>query len=188
MGCPCLKAAKFKKFQDERIKKKVVIVGLDGTGKTAILHRIKTGQFVDTTTTIGLNMETIIHKDMELLMFDVGGKARSMWSYYFENVDAIIFVVDCQDKERLGIVREEIIRVADAVKNYKCVFLLYLNKQDLKDKLDLKDIVKELGVSDIDHPVDFIFQKSSALTGEGVMEGLDKMTAHLEHSTSTIKS
>ena len=48
--------------------------------------------------TIGLNIETIKYNNFTFLIFDVGGKVRSLWSHYYENLDAIIFVIDSTDK------------------------------------------------------------------------------------------
>lgn len=51
------------------------------------------------------------YKDIEFLVFDIGGKVRSLWSHYFENIDAIIFVIDSTDKERINIVKDELIKL-----------------------------------------------------------------------------
>lgn len=56
---------------------------------------------MDTVPTIGLNIETIQYKNLEFLIYDIGGKARSLWVHYYDNLDAIIFVVDSTDKDRL---------------------------------------------------------------------------------------
>ena len=55
---------------------------------------------MNTTPTIGLNVESVQYKQLEFLVFDVGGKVRSLWSHYYENLDAVIFVIDSVDKER----------------------------------------------------------------------------------------
>lgn len=43
--CECLKSGKFKKLDEEKIKRKAVIIGLDGSGKTSIVKRLKTDEF-----------------------------------------------------------------------------------------------------------------------------------------------
>lgn len=62
---------------------------------------------METVPTIGLNIETISYKNLEFLVFDVGGKVRSLWSHYYDNLDAVIFVVDSTDKERLWQIKDE---------------------------------------------------------------------------------
>ena len=40
-------------------------------------------------------------------MWDVGGqdKLRPLWKHYYQNANGVIFVVDSNDKERLGLAR-----------------------------------------------------------------------------------
>jgi GTPase SAR1 family protein len=66
---------------------------------------------METVPTIGLNIETVKYKDLEFLVFDIGGKVRSLWSHYYENIDAIIFVIDSTDKERVMIVKDELVKL-----------------------------------------------------------------------------
>ena len=41
-------------------------------------------------------------------MWDVGGqdKIRQLWKHYYQNTQALIYVVDSSDKERIEIARE----------------------------------------------------------------------------------
>ena len=89
-------------------KKKILLIGLDNSGKTTILNFIKSKTFVQTEPTVGLNIETIIIKNFEFLIFDVGGKVRTLWSHYYENLSAIIFAIDSTDRPRLWEIREEL--------------------------------------------------------------------------------
>ena len=174
MGCPLFKP-KLKALENSRIKRKILLVGLDGAGKTTTLYQLKLNEFLETVTTIGLNVETIKHKNLELLIFDVGGQARSLWSYYFEDLDALIFVIDTTDFDRIKIVREELLKCTEALKKRNYVLLLYLNKQDVDKKLDVIDVIELAGINEIEG-VDVIVQKCSALKGEGLVEGLEKLS------------
>lgn len=188
MGCLSFKSSKLKKLQEDNIKRKILMVGLDGAGKTSILQRLKLNEFVKTVTTIGLNVETIVHKQLELLVFDVGGGARQLWSYYFDNLDALIFVIDSTDSNRMTIVKEELLRITEALKDTNYVILLYVNKQDSKDKVEFSEIMEQIAITDIEQPVDILVQKCSALTGEGLLEGLDKISDYFlkhKHSKTT---
>lgn len=180
MGCPCFKGEKYKRQKDERIKKKAVMIGLEGSGKTSLLYRMKNNEFTNTTSTVGLNLETVLYRELELLVFDVGGRGRHMWQYYFDGIDVLIFVIDSTDNQRLPIVKEEIKRVTDSLKSHKYVILLYLTKQDLKNTKEYKEIIQDIGITDLEHHVDVIIQRCSSQTGEGVKEGLDKLQSHLE--------
>jgi len=62
-----------------------------------------------TTPTLGVNVETVSFKNIEFMVMDMGGqdKIRALWSHYYEGGDAIIFVVDSADDERIGEVRRK---------------------------------------------------------------------------------
>jgi hypothetical protein len=47
--------------------------------------------------------KTVKYKNVEFNMWDVGGqeKIRPLWKHYFQNTDAIIFVIDSSDKDRM---------------------------------------------------------------------------------------
>ena len=79
------------------------MVGLDGAGKTTILYKLKLGEVVSTVPTIGFNVESVRHNRLEMDVWDIGGqeKIRPLWRHYFQGTDAVIFVVDSLDEERL---------------------------------------------------------------------------------------
>ena len=82
---------------------RVLIMGLDAAGKTTILYRLKIGEIVTTIPTIGFNVETINNKNVNITMWDLGGrdKMRPLFRHYFSNTQAVIYVLDSNDKERI---------------------------------------------------------------------------------------
>ena len=86
------------------------MVGLDAAGKTSILYKIKLDETVTTIPTIGFNVETVQYKNINFTVWDVGGqdKIRKLWRHYFTNSDAIIYVVDSNDRERVHEARQEL--------------------------------------------------------------------------------
>merc|ERR1719361_2256790 len=83
---------------------RVLMVGLDNAGKTTVLYKLKLEEVVTTIPTIGFNVETVKYKKINFTVWDVGGqdKIRPLWRHYYQNTDAIIFVVDSADKERVS--------------------------------------------------------------------------------------
>ncbi len=53
---------------------------------------------------IGFNVETVEYKNISFTVWDVGGqdKIRPLWRHYFQNTQGLIFVVDSNDRERIG--------------------------------------------------------------------------------------
>eukprot|EP01016_Furgasonia_blochmanni_P004209 TRINITY_DN11628_c0_g1_i2.p1 TRINITY_DN11628_c0_g1~~TRINITY_DN11628_c0_g1_i2.p1 ORF type:complete len:209 (-),score=19.65 TRINITY_DN11628_c0_g1_i2:189-815(-) len=185
MGCLVFRS-KLKAMEDMQIKRKILLIGLDGAGKTTILYQLKLEKYISTVPTIGLNVETIQYKNLDLMVFDLGGSVTSLWSYYFDNVDAIIFVIDSSDKDRIGQVRAELKTVIQGVKSQKCVFLFYLNKQDLPSVMDEAYILENAGIVS-EAEGDIIVQKCSALKNIGVTDGLEKLFNYFVYEAKTRK-
>merc|ERR1712137_1046328 len=55
-------------------EQRIVMVGLDNAGKTTILYQVKMGEVVQTTPTIGFNVETVKRKNLSFSVWDVGGQ------------------------------------------------------------------------------------------------------------------
>ena len=70
-----------------KIEMRVVTLGLDGSGKTAILCKLKQGEFVPTIPTIGFNVESLEFRNVKITLWDVGGqhKLRPLWKHYYLN-------------------------------------------------------------------------------------------------------
>ena len=85
--------------------------GLDGAGKTTILYRLQVGEVVTTIPTIGFNVEQVTYKNLKFQVWDLGGQTsiRPYWRCYYSNTDAIIYVVDSADRDRIGISKDELL-------------------------------------------------------------------------------
>merc|ERR1711975_44077 len=94
---------------------RILILGLDGAGKTTILYRLQVGEVVTTIPTIGFNVETVTYKNLKFQVWDLGGQTsiRPYWRCYYSNTDAVIFVVDSTDTERLMIAKQELMAMLD---------------------------------------------------------------------------
>ncbi len=81
------------------LEKRLLLLGLDNAGKTSVLYRLCENKYDEKTSTptVGLNVETAIINRIKLTLWDVGGKARSMWKHYFEETAAVVFVIDSTD-------------------------------------------------------------------------------------------
>ncbi len=84
--------------------------------------------------TVGLNIENIVHKSYSLTLWDVGGHATKLWKHYFDKIEAVIFVIDSTDEERLMFVKEELKKVMLDESLKGVPFLLMYNKKDILDK------------------------------------------------------
>jgi len=62
-------------------------------GKTTLLYKLTTGEVVQTTTTLGFNVETITYKDNEFTIWDMGGQEniRRLWRHYFLRIRGMFY-------------------------------------------------------------------------------------------------
>ena len=126
---------------------KVCLVGLDNAGKTTMLMLLHLGDILPKTQpTIGSNVEEIIHKNIKLTVWDLGGQEslRSSWNTYYTNANAIILMIDSTDIERLDIIKDELWKLLSNKLLTDAKILVYANKQDLPNKLSPVDISQHL--------------------------------------------
>lgn len=88
-------------------------------------------------------METVEYKNISFTVWDVGGqdKIRPLWRHYFQNTQGLIFVVDSNDRERIGEAREELMRMLAEDELRDAVLLIFANKQVCKLLLYCCDLV-----------------------------------------------
>ena len=72
-----------KMFENEEIK--ILMLGLDSSGKTTILYNMREETCLSTIPTIGYELETVVYKKTKLNVFDIGGQrnVRFLWSDHF---------------------------------------------------------------------------------------------------------
>jgi len=162
----------------------ILMVGLDAAGKTTILLKLKLNETKDTVPTIGFNVETVEYKNVKFHVWDVGGqeKLRQLWKHYYEGANAIIYVIDSNDRERMGIAKAELEKLLTDATLVNATLLVLCNKQDLPQRLTPAQIVDILGFR---HRPENLRQRKwyvqgcCAKTGEGLFEGLDWLCSHL---------
>ena len=166
-----------------------LMIGIDDAGKTKILYKMKRDEVVETISTIGFNCETINHNDFECTIWDVGGnnRIRSLWKHYFGVNDAIIFVVDSSNSNRMDEARDELKKLLNVDELKDSPLLVFANKCDLQNAMSENEITNRLDLNSInDRP--WSLQMSSALTGYGLKEGLEFICKQVKLKRKNIKS
>ncbi|XP_065185241.1 ADP-ribosylation factor-like protein 1 [Sycon ciliatum] len=160
---------------------RVLILGLDGAGKTTILYRLQIGEVVTTIPTIGFNVESVTYNNLKFQVWDLGGQTsiRPYWRCYYANTDAVIYVVDSADRDRMGISKNELISMLEEEELKKAILLVFANKQDLEGALTPAEVSRELGLSALKSRTWQIF-KTSATQGAGLEEAMEWLTNALK--------
>ncbi|SCW03662.1 LAFE_0G15412g1_1 [Lachancea fermentati] len=153
---------------------RILILGLDGAGKTTILYRLQIGEVVTTKPTIGFNVETLVYKNLKLNVWDLGGQTsiRPYWRCYYSNTAAVIFVVDSTDKDRIATASKELHMMLQEEELQDAALLVFANKQDQPGALSASEVSKQLNLVELKDR-SWSIVASSAIKGEGISEGLD---------------
>ncbi|KAJ3205423.1 Arf GTPase arl1, partial [Clydaea vesicula] len=153
---------------------RILILGLDGAGKTTILYRLQIGEVVTTIPTIGFNVETVTYKNIKFQVWDLGGQTsiRPYWRCYFANTDAIIYVVDSSDHDRLSTSGDELKAMLEEEELKDAILLVLANKQDMEGAMSHTEISEKMGLTELRNR-QWTINKCSAKTGDGLNEGLD---------------
>jgi len=163
---------------------RILMLGLDAAGKTTILYKMKLGERIDSIPTIGFNVEHVAYKNLDFTMWDVGGqtKLRHLWHHYYEGSNALIYVVDSNDVERMEEAREEMqgILESDAFPA-DAVVLVFANKQDLPRALAPSEVADKMGLPNLRNRKWYV-QGSCAENGDGLFEGLDWLATTLNEA------
>lgn len=103
---------------------RVLMLGLDGAGKTTVLYHLKLGERISTVPTVGFNCgattapvfiptclsmwartpaipttfrtERVQYGRLQFTVWDVGGQdvLRALWRHFYKDTDALIYIID----------------------------------------------------------------------------------------------
>jgi ADP-ribosylation factor 1/2 len=163
---------------------KVVMLGLDGAGKTTILYSLKLGDVLMTIPTIGFNVEELNYKTIKFMVWDVGGqeKLRNLWNHYFDQAKALIYVVDCSDNERVLLAAQELQRVINHPDMQGAVVLVLANKRDMAT-MNLEELRQKLEISELKrnwaiYPITAIKEHAES----GLPAAMEWLIENIEHT------
>ncbi|GAA5870148.1 hypothetical protein JCM8547_006901 [Rhodosporidiobolus lusitaniae] len=135
-----------------RLKEKqvrVLMLGLDNAGKTTICKAILGENVDEVSPTLGFNIRTIVHQGYTLNVWDIGGQIslRPYWRNYFEQTDAVVWVVDSSDRARMGDCREELHGLLKEERLQGASLLVFANKQDIGGAMTVDEISSALDLT-----------------------------------------
>ncbi|TNN35372.1 ADP-ribosylation factor-like protein 14 [Liparis tanakae] len=159
----------------------VLLLGLDNSGKTTLLYKLKLNACVTTVPTIGFNVEMLEAKkkgkNTALTVWDVGGQGRMRehWPSFHQDAAAVVFVVDCAGRERLEEARRELELTLQSELLRGRPLVLLANKQDVSGALTATDIKDTFSMGRMCSGRDWFVQPCSASTGFGLEEAFRRV-------------
>ena len=154
----------------------VVIVGLDNAGKTTFLEQTKSRFVKDygmlnparITSTVGLNIGKVELNNTCLNFWDLGGQEdlRSLWSTYFDEANALIFVVDATRPDQFQVVSDVFKDVMSNELIQRIPVLVAVNKSEMEGAAPAAEVRSVL--HDDNHSGDLAVLPVSALEGTNI--------------------
>merc|ERR1712216_873217 len=97
---------------------RILVLGLDNAGKTTALKKLADEDISHTMPTQG---------------FNIGGQKaiRPYWRNYFDQTDALVYVIDCSDRRRIDETGGELQELLQEERLAGVPLLVFANKQDL---------------------------------------------------------
>merc|ERR1719401_1951021 len=97
------------------------------------------------------NLKLSCTRLLMLNVWDIGGQKtiRPYWSNYFENADALVYVIDSSDSRRLQESGNELTELLQEDKLASIPLLVFANKQDLLQATPAEEISDTLKLAEI---------------------------------------
>jgi len=130
---------KLKKSDQEA---RLLVLGLDNSGKTTILKKLSDEDISQIQPTQGFNIKSLMHDGFKLNVWDIGGQKsiRPYWRNYYDQTDALIYVIDSADRRRMEETGVELQQLLDEEKLSSVPLLVMANKQDLINALGADEV------------------------------------------------
>ena len=122
---------------------KLMVLGLDKSGKTSLLKCIAGEDISKVVPTYGFNIRNYEMNGVILNVWDIGGQKglRSYWNTYCDASDGCIFVIDSSDQERLNEAAMELMNILDEDVLSNLPLLILVTKSDLQGSLTAKEVI-----------------------------------------------
>ena len=161
--------------------KRILVLGLDGAGKTALVQTIVQEQIDTLFPTQGLKINFTAREGIRLAFWELPGlpQFRPQWQGYYDGVDMMVFVVDGANPKRMLEARLTLKTVLHSPVVTGVPLLVFANKCDRVNKRSPPQIVNLMKLGDI-RDRHWYIQACSATTGEGIDAGLEWLLTELK--------
>ncbi|OHT07310.1 ADP-ribosylation factor-like protein 6 [Tritrichomonas foetus] len=179
--------------QSQSFTRTVTFVGLDGAGKSSIVRHIVNSEQSSSTNdefipipTAAVDFYEISLSASKFRIYDCGGlgRYRDQWPFYIKQADAVAFVIDRTDKNRMSVVREEIKGVLNQCQQQNIPILIFINKSDKKSSLNDTDFKMITKINEF--KVEYMLKDCIGKSGEGIIAGRDWLLQHIKPRATVI--
>ncbi|XP_067851079.1 ADP-ribosylation factor-like protein 9 [Heptranchias perlo] len=136
--------------EDEENVKQILVVGLDGAGKTSVLHSLSTSTVKRSHgPTKMFNSVSVKTEEAEIEFLEIGGgeSLRQCWSSHLPGSQALVYVVDSADHIRMPTAKKELHQLVQRDATLPVVVLA--NKQDIEGACTISEIHEQLSLAEL---------------------------------------
>ncbi|KAG7190812.1 hypothetical protein KM043_006882 [Ampulex compressa] len=152
---------------DDNHEKRVLLVGLDGAGKTSIMDQVCMANgdgdpyIAPPRPTQGSTVFRLKNGSYTYNVWDIGGASntRKYWATFLQDTDLLIFVVDASDTNKLSLAVSMLKQLLGDSRMDTVPILVIANKQDYTNALrpdQVKEALDLLSISPLKHKVEVI--------------------------------
>jgi len=156
---------------------KILMCGLDASGKTSIIYNLVHGKMLISSITIGVNVDSVSFGNFTLDIWDIG--KSQIYQHYYESTRGLVFVVDSVDPDRFNEAKESLKELLQVSQLQNTIILVLANKQDLANAANIDELSKILGLSSINERK-WLIKGTSANTGEGILGGFEWLSQQIQ--------
>ncbi|XP_060903598.1 ADP-ribosylation factor-like protein 9 [Labrus mixtus] len=135
---------------EESAGTQVLVLGLDGSGKTSLLHCLASGSLEqDMEPTQGFNAVSINREDLHIEFLEIGGKQdlRQYWQRYMHKALLLVFVVDSSSPQLFPIAKKHLHELLEG--HPRLPVMVLAHKQDLPGAGSITDLHDHLSLSEL---------------------------------------
>ncbi|XP_055967401.1 ADP-ribosylation factor-like protein 9 [Sorex fumeus] len=161
--------------------KQILVLGLDGAGKTSLLHSFALNRVQHSIApTEGFNAVCINTEDSQMEFLEIGGREafRPYWQMYLSKGLLLVFVVDSADHHRLPEAKKHLHQLIGT--NPLLPLVVFANKQDLDTAYHITDIHDALALSEVGN------ERKMFLFGTQVTENGSEIPAAMQDARDLI--
>ncbi|KAG7321228.1 hypothetical protein KOW79_015643 [Hemibagrus wyckioides] len=173
----------FKEEEEERRQRQVLVLGLDGAGKSSVLQQLNgSASKRKCTPTRGFNFIRLHTPACEFDFLEIGGSEdlRAYWGDFLKRAHVLLYVVDSSDRRRLPLAKDELHRLLSI--DMRLPVIILGNKQDKLDAVSVSELRDALSLGSVaDQRKHFLLQLSSVGEPESCsLQNLQDLLVQLE--------
>ncbi|KAL4444798.1 hypothetical protein ABPG74_016006 [Tetrahymena malaccensis] len=156
-----------------KFNNRILMAGQTGSGKTQIMKHLNLSSYSKDIADMPYSLQQIQYNNLSINIWSLNGKWKTYYycENYFDNNDAIIYVLDSIDCEAINQAKYTINKIIQKNQNNKTPVLIFFNQKHQQQHVQTQQIEQLLNLEEISGIDQYHIQQCCAIKGEGVIQG-----------------